>query len=386
MSSAAPVIFHERVDCPISGRNELMSIAQLINDEVCEGDDTEVAMTEWTWGLPRGGLKSYLASNYNKLFLRRDIARMYARYEFILAPTFRTYVEVIEYAKHSGIIGREEGDISPRRPLTGLASSNGRYRYVFIPFTDAARELQKEIGMQPQTENDMNGGMHPIHESPAHSGSDEFPVVELAAHPYSVCSFAKQGFEYHRLGNYITAQWSTCVSFILNQWMWEKVTVPQWFLDAPKQEQGDSRVYGSERSGYTLPPVNSIVHTAPKIEDILKYDHSDYPQPREKVMDWYPRLKPPFEDPDRAPYILRRSARIAKTSNPYARPPPTPRRRRKVTAAARAYERCADEEVMPAWLQLNGNYPTELFSSTDWAFFCHGASLDGKLGKISTGS
>ncbi|KAL1663006.1 hypothetical protein GGF50DRAFT_128316 [Schizophyllum commune] len=382
----ATITLHARVNCPISGPNEQMSILPLIDENMNEADPAEVALKEWTWGLPRGGLKNYLSSDHNKLFLRRDIARMYAKYDFVLAPTFRTYLDVLDFINRAGIINRDKKDTSPRRPLTGLASPNGLYRYVFIPFTDAARELEKEIGLQPQTEDDSNGGINPVYERPWHPGSDQYRVVECSAHPFSICTWAEQAFDAHNLGNYIAAQWAACASFILEQWRWAGVTVPQWFLDAPKQDDNDCAVYGSEKSGYTLPPVNSIVHTVPRIEDILKYDHSDYPLPREKVLEWYPRLKPPFKDPNRAPHMPRRSVRIAKTSNPYARPPPTPRRRRKVSPAARAYQRCAEEEVMPAWVQLNGNFPTELFSSTEWAFFCHGTSLDGKLGKTPGGS
>ncbi|KAL1758984.1 hypothetical protein FB107DRAFT_206125 [Schizophyllum commune] len=380
------VTLHERVNCPISGPNEKMSIINLIDESVSEGDPAEVALTEWTWGLPRGGLRSYLSSDHNKLFLRRDIARMYARYEFVLAPTFRTYLNVLGFINRAGIINRDGKDTSPRRPLTGLASPVGLYRYVFIPFTDAARRLEKEIGMQPQTVDDSNGGINPVYDRAWHPGSEHYAVAECAAHPFSICTWADRAFDAHNLGNYIIAQWAACASFILEQWRWAGVTVPQWFLDAPKQDENDCAVYGSEKSGYTLPAVNSVVRTVPKIEDILKYDHSNYPQPREKVMEWYPRLKPPFEDPTYAHSISRRSVRIAKTSHPYARPPPTPRRCRKVSPAARAYERCADEEAMPTWLQQNGNFPTELFSSTNWAFFCHGTSLDGNLGKFARNS
>ena len=48
--------------------------------------------------------------------------RMYATFEFILAPTFRTYLEVMEFAKHAGVIDRDDEDTSPRRPLTGVRS------------------------------------------------------------------------------------------------------------------------------------------------------------------------------------------------------------------------------------------------------------------------
>ena len=43
MSVVPPVTFHERVNCPISGRNDLMSLGYLIDEEECEGDDAEVS-------------------------------------------------------------------------------------------------------------------------------------------------------------------------------------------------------------------------------------------------------------------------------------------------------------------------------------------------------
>ena len=48
--------------------------------------------------------------------------RMYATFEFILAPTFLTYLEVMEFAKHAGVIDRDDEDTSPRRPLTWVRS------------------------------------------------------------------------------------------------------------------------------------------------------------------------------------------------------------------------------------------------------------------------
>ncbi|KAL1747171.1 hypothetical protein HDZ31DRAFT_32550 [Schizophyllum fasciatum] len=386
MSSKPVNVLHERADCPLSGHNNSAWTIPLIPEKMCDSDENEVAEMEWTWGLPRGGLRYYLASKYNIMIMRPDIAHMYARAEFILAPTFRTFTEIVEFAKHAGIIDRDEKDTSMRRPLTGFSTPNGLFRYVFIPLTDDARALAKEIGMQSQTEDDLNGGIHPVHNEPLHEGSDQFPVVECSAHPYSVCKFAERAFELHDLGTYITAQWATCVSYILRQWECAKVDVPKWFLDASKKDSDDYSVHGSEKSGYTRPPTNPVVRTPANPEEIFSMEqHSVFQEPRHKVLEWFPKLKPSSKDSlaaSRSPFKPRRSERLAKLASPYASPPPTPRRRRKASPATRGYDRCSAKEEMPTWLQQNGHFPTELFSSNDWAFFYCGVSLDGKLGKV----
>ena len=56
--------------------------------------------------------------------VRRDIARMYAKYDFVLAPTFRTYLDVLDFINRAGIINRDKKDTSPRRPLTGVRYSD----------------------------------------------------------------------------------------------------------------------------------------------------------------------------------------------------------------------------------------------------------------------
>ena len=45
---------------------------------------------------------------------------MYAKREFILAPTFKLYCELMDFIKHAGILDRSEEDVSPRRPLTAV--------------------------------------------------------------------------------------------------------------------------------------------------------------------------------------------------------------------------------------------------------------------------
>ncbi|KAL1747189.1 hypothetical protein HDZ31DRAFT_32444 [Schizophyllum fasciatum] len=386
MSSKPVNVLHEKVDCPISGQLDSAWTIPLVPEKICEGEEHEVAQLEWTWGLSRGGLRNYVASKYNNLIMRPDIAHMFARAEFILAPTFRTYTDTMKFAKHAGVINRDEKDLSMRRPLTGLSTPDGLFRYVFIPFTDDARALLNEVGMRPQTEDDMNGGIHPIRHKPLHAGSDQYPVVECSVHPYSVCHFAERAFEVHGFGTHITAQWALCASFVLTQWEMARVAAPQWFLHAPKTDCYDYPVYGSEKSGYTRPLTNPLVRTPANPDEIFRMEqHPVFQEHRQKVLQWFPKLKPAKKDSlaaSRSPFKPRRSERLAKLASPYTSLPTTPRRRRKASPAAREYDRCPAEEGMPAWLQQNGHFPTELFSSNDWAFFYCGTSLDGKLGKV----
>ncbi|KAI4520842.1 hypothetical protein K525DRAFT_285569 [Schizophyllum commune Loenen D] len=342
---------------------------------------------EWLFGLPRGGLSYYLSSPQNMIYLREDIAELYAGAEFTLAPTFELYCDIMDSIKHAGVVDRDEEDASPRRPLTALCPPSGRYRYVFIPFTEAARKLQSEFKMQPQTEDDMNGGVHPIDNQPLLPGSDRFPIVECHTHPFSICNFGQEAFDHRDFGGRVASQWAICTNFVLRQWRNPKFTVPQWFLDAPKKDVGDYSIDGSEKSGYSLGSLLNSLQRAPgDLDEILKVSEVDYPELREKVLEWFERNKQPSK--------LRRSRRIAermarassygstaKPSSPdWFDPPPSPprRRRRKASPPARAYDVNKDR-VIPKWVQQNGRFPTREFSSNDWAFFYYSTSLVGHL-------
>ncbi|KAL1666298.1 hypothetical protein GGF50DRAFT_113277 [Schizophyllum commune] len=349
---------------------------------------------EWLFGLPRGGLSYYLSSPQNMIYLREDIAELYAGAEFTLAPTFELYCDIMDFIKHAGVVDRDEEDASPRRPLTALCPPSGRYRYVFIPFTEAARKLQSEFKMQPQTEADMNGGVHPIENKALFPGSDQFPVVESHAHPFSVCNYANDAFEHRHFGGRIPSQWAICTNFVLRQWRNPKFTVPQWFLDAPKKDVGDYSIDGSEKSGYSLGSLLNSLQRAPgDLDEILKVSEVDYPELREKVLEWFERNKQPSK--------LRRSKRIAErmarassygstakaSSDDWFDPPPSlpRRRRRKASPPPRAYD-ANKERAIPEWVQQNGRFPTREFSSNDWAFFYYSTSLEGQLPDRQNGS
>ncbi|TRM58735.1 hypothetical protein BD626DRAFT_573249 [Schizophyllum amplum] len=189
MSSIPREYVYFQRKCAITSNIDDLSVVRLIHIGVARDDDqTEACRMEWAWGLPRGGLYYYLTSPLNDIWLRTDIAQLYARGEFILAPTFKTYMDAMEFSTRAGFKNRENNDISLRRPLTALCPPNGLYRYVYIPLTDAARKLQGQLQLGPQSEEDWNRGIHPATGRKMKNSIKQYRVVEAPAHPVSVCS------------------------------------------------------------------------------------------------------------------------------------------------------------------------------------------------------
>ncbi|KAI5830681.1 hypothetical protein K523DRAFT_415682 [Schizophyllum commune Tattone D] len=256
-----------------------------------------------------------------------------------------------------------------------MCPPSGLYRYVLIPFSDAARKLRTEFNMQPQTEDDLNGGVHPVTGEAVLPGSDQYPITESPAHPYSVSFYATMVFNFGFIdGTAHTAQWAILVGLVERQWRCPEFTVPQWFLDAPKKGEND--------------------YEPGDLEEILKVSEVDYLELREKVLDWFER--------DQQPSKLRRSKRIAErmaratsytsvskhSSHTFATKPsshaafsgppslPRRRRRRKASSPPRSYH--PNDFKVPEWVQQNGHFPTREFSSNDWAFFYYSTSLEGR--------
>ena len=98
----------------------------------------QVAAQEWIFGLRRGGLYYYLQSQENHAFcefslgahyvnltnlpVREDISDLFDRGEFILAPTYKTYLDPMDFIECAGIKGRRVNDRSARRPLYAAGS------------------------------------------------------------------------------------------------------------------------------------------------------------------------------------------------------------------------------------------------------------------------
>ncbi|KAL1685048.1 hypothetical protein GGG16DRAFT_129648 [Schizophyllum commune] len=309
---------------------------------------------------------------------REDISQMFQRGEFILAPTYKTFLETKRFAQSSGVRDRSDRDRSPRRPLTALASPDGMYRYVYIPYTDTARALQDEFKLPPQTMEDLNDGICPMDNKPFDEGSDQFPVIECHAHPYSMAVAALAMFE--KRSTRLTAQWHDLVWQITALWRSRRVQPPQWFVDSPKYGLYDDALSASEATGYI--PL-ALLHGVSKPEPIVRNLGIPDDGVAKKCAHWVicipPDAPPPEEDHPCPEYRERRSERIAKRGHPYGRsskprsaterndgPPPSP-----VRKARRALQTCKRDPVKnpPWWASRNGRYPTERFCSNDWAYF-----------------
>ncbi|KAI4523630.1 hypothetical protein K525DRAFT_195974 [Schizophyllum commune Loenen D] len=354
--------------CVISGAKTNLKCGILIQNDVLEREPDDILALEWVFGIQKGGLKYYLDSRDNYVPLREDICRLFCRGEFILAPTFETYVDIVHFVKRAGIQDRRTSDRSPRRPLTALASSEGMYRYVFIPRTDAARKLQAEFSMAPQTAEDLNHGIYPLSNAPYKEGTEDFPVVECHAHPFSVAIHA-----YERLFKSCTrlsAQWLALAWDITQIWSSEFVKPPQWFLDSPEYSLHDEDLSPSEATGY-LPALPDQLERRgpiyPRGREVIgslrdcKLPEDSYP---DKCAKWAfeipPDAPPPEEDPPCAPYRERRSSAGEDCGGPL----PSPTRK-----GRRALQTCKRDPVKnpPWWASRNGRYPTERFCSNDWA-------------------
>ncbi|KAI5900702.1 uncharacterized protein SCHCODRAFT_02559520 [Schizophyllum commune H4-8] len=367
--------------CPLSGETDPHNLLRikLIPELDDNADELKLPCTEWFWGLKRGGLQYHLANAHNSLFFRRDIAHLYASFQFILAPTFKTFLDIVDFNQRAGILCRADDDISPRRPLTALTPPSGFYRYVFIPMTDAARQLQKELNLPPQTEEDLNGGLDPRSKRPLHEGTETFTVVECFAHPYCVSTLAEHAFNYYDdWATRVTAQWSLCTLNITRQWSVSKERdVPRWFIDMPGMDEDDITVTSAEGAGYTISRRSQDGNGRPR----TVYEGQEALQA--KVSAWaeqVDRNSQPEEQPPilREPIPVRRSVRIAERAKPYQRPKQAYYHRPESPVRKAPWPCPEDEdpyESPPAWATRNGQYPTRGFSSNDWAYFCYSISL-----------
>ncbi|TRM61338.1 hypothetical protein BD626DRAFT_85247 [Schizophyllum amplum] len=362
--------------CPISGAVDNLQRCYLIPDEAAGEDDSKVASREWVFGLPRGGLSYYLQSRENGICFRKDICQMYARGEFVLAPTFRLYLDALDFLERAGISNRKDTDRSTRRPLTALAASEGLYRYVFIPCTEAARALQKEFHLPRQNISDLNDGVYPVGNRPSCEGTEELCIVESYAHPFSIATFANKMLQYR--STFVSGQYHACVLRLVNKWHPKRIRTPQWFIDEPKFAFDDVDLTHSEANGYFVPQLEGSAPEPVRILHDTTIDDEDY---RKRVSVWVLRVDPkskPEPEPPRSPLALRRSDRLREKACPYAsRSPPrcttplSPPRR--VPHALRYRD---PFRRPPAWTKRNGGFPTPRFCSNDWAFFRYHVALN----------
>ncbi|KAL1686830.1 hypothetical protein GGG16DRAFT_63529, partial [Schizophyllum commune] len=375
--------YHNEYTCPISGSTTNMYQCPLIPYDAVDADAKRVAAQEWIFGLRRGGLYYYLQSQENHAFFREDISDLFERGEFILAPTYKTYLDTMDFMKCAGIKGRRVNDKSARRPLYALASAKGTYRYVFIPCTDAARALQKKFKLQAQTKEDLNGGICPVDDKPYEDGSDQFPVVECLAHPFSVCSHAYTMFI--KRSTILTSQWHVLCGRIIRSWLYGDIDPPAWFLNEPRYGQDDEDLAPSEATGYLLESTAHADESAKLLESNQLPDNHYCKKCTNWTLEVPPDAPPPEEDPPHSVYRERRSVRIAKRAHPYYRPPRTPPAEEDCSGplpsptrkGRRALQTCKRDPIKnpPSWAARNGKYPTQTFCSNDWAYFRYNVYL-----------
>ncbi|KAL1716446.1 hypothetical protein EV715DRAFT_293224 [Schizophyllum commune] len=333
-------------------------------------DEMQVACTEWVWGLKRGGLPYLLAEAHNSLYARHDIADLYSTYQFVLAPTFKLVKEIMDFLEHARVLRRDEEDRSPRRPLTALKPPSGLYRYVFIPFTDAARELQKEFILQPQTSDDLTGWVNTLLGPGFEEGCEVFPIVECYIHPYAACYYADEAFEHNGVRTLEMGQYASAAGDVLEMWKLSTTParVPQWFIDLPDMEDDDITVASSQALGYT------ITSQGNNDEDRVKviYEGDDILLPR--VSEWAELVDPESKPEEQPP--IRRSERIRRRYHPYGNLAHATYMLDPVRGAPWPTSEDTDPlQFPPVWTERSCRFPTHTFSSNDWAFFCYNVGL-----------
>ncbi|KAL1738738.1 hypothetical protein HDZ31DRAFT_78123 [Schizophyllum fasciatum] len=162
-----------------------------------------------------------------------------------------------------------------------LPFSEGRYRYVYIAVTDTGRKLQEQLGLQPQTDEDLDSGIFPGDDKPCQEDTDRYPVVERHAHPYAISipgDFAES--TYRRPSSTYNAE--------------------------------DCELTPSEASGYELLPTKDIARPDPLA--ILGEPSITEGDPRKLIAGWTcnkidPDASPPEEKPIRIEYKAPRNQR-----------------------------------------------------------------------------
>ncbi|KAL1739008.1 hypothetical protein HDZ31DRAFT_50080 [Schizophyllum fasciatum] len=348
--------------CPITGNTKGLGVLRLIEPKVVEETVTEfeAAQMEWAWGLERGGLYYYLHSPLNKIHFRFDIGKMYQDGDFVLLPTHKTYMDAMDFSKRVGFCDRDEEDYSPRRPLTALGRS---YRYVYVPFTQAARELVCEYPMQGQTVEDWNGGVRPDTGERLPAWVKDYRVIVSHCHPVSVCKVASNVLAVEDRACFDLTPWTSCLRRFEQQWgLCSPFEPPEWFIDTPdRPDWEDESLCSSEATGY-WPFPDRVAQADARVPQYAHSSSTGNSKSSSRVLEWVKGV--PRQG------FVRRSARLAnKSTIPDFQASPC--QRGKVAGASKPRE----EGKAIGWLQQNGHFPTDTFTSNDWALFCYGIEL-----------
>ncbi|KAL1733659.1 hypothetical protein EV714DRAFT_204208 [Schizophyllum commune] len=361
--------------CPMTGTSNALEVIGLIQTyEARHNDDQTIARIEWAWGLPRGGFSYYLFSPPNVIYLNEGVAQLYCVGHFLLLPTYKTYLDGMHFMQRAAFKDRDQTDRSPRRPLTALSPPNKLYRYVFVSLTDVGRELQNKLQFQSQTDEDWNWGVNPVTGKALPKRSKSYPVVEAHSHPVSMSWFARDMI--HRIGKRAPdvelSPWRQCLESLLTHWgvgTSAHVEAPQWFVDDDDKGADDKTLYGSEATGYWPILEPRTEHRLPKYASSDGTDDSHYSV---RVPNWLSEVMRPEIKPSRIPKLAQLStkgSRVQQLANvgngEYSSSP-----------CRKVHESAWQRREPPAWLKRARNVPSRSFTSSDWAMFYYGVSLE----------
>ncbi|KAL1674360.1 hypothetical protein EV122DRAFT_220748 [Schizophyllum commune] len=379
MGTAADISssFQNECICPITGTREDLWACPLIPYDVTNDEQLTIRM-EWAFGLPRGGLWYYLRSKENIIYLHKDIREMFRRGDFVLAPTFGECARALDCLENPSIKKRDEHDMTPRRPLTSLSHPNGLYRYVFIPISEAGLALRKKLNLQPQTKEDLNNGVLPDEGEPMLPGTEDLPVVECPAHPFSMASYADRTLD-RVPSTSLSGQWHGLVYAIADEWRRSSNNfAPQWFVDEPSYDCDDTTLSATEATGYIPPSPRSHICRVRKPTSVIRDPSIDDDDDTKKVCHWFsqydPKAKPPHDE-SRSPAQVRRSRRLLEKMG--LTPPPSPGESEPPLSPVRRGPLRPRDPVRcpPAWARRNGRFQTHRFTSNDWAYFRYHVAL-----------
>ena len=237
---------------------------------------------------------------------------------------------------------------------------------VFIPISEAGLALRKKLSLQPQTKEDLNNVVLPDDGEPMLPGSEDLPVVECSAHPFSMASYADRTLD-RVPSTSLSGQWHGLAYAIADEWRRSSNNfAPQWFIDEPSYDCDDTNLSATEATGYIPPSPRSHVCMVGKPDSIPRdasIDDDDNDDDTKKVCHWFtqydPKAKPPHDD-SRSPAQVRRSRRLLEKMG--LTPPPSLARasRPSLLSAAAHFARAT-----PSGARRRGRGGTRGFRRTD---------------------
>ncbi|KAI4525077.1 hypothetical protein K525DRAFT_266387 [Schizophyllum commune Loenen D] len=365
-----------RRKCALTGSTSDLEIIRLIHDHVAtNGDERQMACMEWAWGLPRGGLVYYLISTANAIMLSTKMANILCSGHIMLFPTFKTFADALDFSERTGIQHRAATDRSPRRPLTALHPPDQPYRYIVFALTDTGRRLQNQMQLSSQTEEDWNRGVHPVTGKRLDRRTRSYPVLETHTHPASVCFNANAilGFMGRTVPDELRP-WKQCLARFCDLWgigSTTSIVPPQWFIDEDEKHMDDQSLCGSEASGYLPIPESDGDCRPPRYVSSDGTDDSHYSA---RVSNWLGDVTVPKVRRSKIPRLvsLMKGSRIDQLLGA----PALPKGDYSSSPMRKVRDPAMDRRALPSRVKRGYNVPSQTFTSSDWALFCYGVSLE----------